>query len=86
MLVGLAGDPLCIDTYRQVLGKEAEIIGCSDHLRSELPILLEFARQHRLDFSGIVERTISLDAQEINETMDALERFNAPFRTVIVNR
>ena len=86
VLVGLAGDPLCIDTYGQILGKEAEILGCSDHLRSELPILLEYARQQRLDFSRVVEQTITLEAQAINNTMDALEAFHAPFRTVIVNR
>jgi len=85
VLVGLADAPLCIDTYHQILAKEAQIIGCSDHLRSELPILLEFAQQHRLNFSGIADHMISLDAQAINETLDALESFRAPSRTVIVD-
>jgi len=83
-LVGIAAKPLEVDTYRELIGKEAEVIGVSDHLMSELPLLLEYARRGRLDLSRIVQRTIPLEAPAINQTLDALERFSGAVRTVIV--
>src|SRR5204863_5501449 len=38
---GITNKPLQLDTYREVLGPEAEIIGTNDHLLSELPLLIE---------------------------------------------
>jgi Zn-dependent alcohol dehydrogenase len=64
------------------LGKEAEIIGASDHLIVELPLLFEFARQGTIDLSQIVSRRIPLDADAINQELDNLERFGSGVRTV----
>jgi hypothetical protein len=36
-----------------------------------------------LDLSGVVTRTVPLDAGAVNETLDALERFGGEVRTVI---
>jgi len=66
-----------------VLNKEAEIIGVSDHLASELPLLIEWVRQGKLNLSNIVTRTIPLDAPAINETLDGLEKFGDEVRVVI---
>jgi len=84
VIVGLGNRPLEIDTYRELLGKEAEIIGSNDHLLQELPLLVDMARRKVLDTSHVVTRTIPLDADAINQTMDALERFGGDVRTVIV--
>lgn len=81
---GITGKPLQLDTYREVLGPEAEIIGTNDHLLSELPLLIELARRGKLDLSEVVARTVPLDEDAINEVMDNLERFTADVRTVIV--
>ncbi len=83
VLVGITDRPFQVDSYRGLLGKEAEIIGCSDHLLQELPLLIEFARRGWLDLSDVVTRTVPLDAGAINETMDRLERFDGDVRTVI---
>jgi 2-desacetyl-2-hydroxyethyl bacteriochlorophyllide A dehydrogenase len=83
VIVGLTDQPLEIDSYREILEKEAEVIGSSDHLLHELPLLLEFVRQGRLDLTGVITHTIPLDADAINETMDALEQFGGGVRTVI---
>ena len=83
VLVGLADQPMVLDTYRELLGKEAEIIGCNDHLRAELAPLVELARTGALDVSRVVSRTIPLDAAAINATLDALDRFADGVRTVI---
>ncbi|OQY26177.1 MAG: alcohol dehydrogenase [Anaerolineaceae bacterium 4572_32.1] len=83
VLVGLSDQPFEIDSYVELLGKEAEVVGSSDHLLHELPLLLEYARQGRLDLSEVITQTIPLDVAAINETMDALEQFGGGVRTVI---
>ena len=82
-LVGIADKPFEIDSYPELLGREAEVIGCADHLLHELPLLLEFARRGLLDLSQVVTDTVPLDADAINDAMDALERFGGQVRTVI---
>ena len=84
VIAGLSDKLLEIDTYRELLGNEVEIIGSNDHLLQELPLLVEMARRNILDTSLVVTRTIPLDAGAINQTLDALERFGGGVRTVIV--
>jgi threonine dehydrogenase-like Zn-dependent dehydrogenase len=84
VIVGIADERLSIDTYRELLGNEVELIGSNDHLLQELPGLLEMARRGILDTSRVVTRTIPLEAKSINDTLDALERWDAGVRTVVV--
>ena len=82
-LAGIAESPFEVDSYQELLGKEAEIIGCSDHLIEELPILLEFLRQGRIDLSHVITDSVSLDADAINKVLEELEQFKGQVRTVI---
>jgi 2-desacetyl-2-hydroxyethyl bacteriochlorophyllide A dehydrogenase len=82
-LVGIADQPLEIETYTELLGKEAEVIGCADHLLDELPTLLDLASRGALDLSAVSATTIPLDADAINATLDNLEKFSGALRTVI---
>jgi propanol-preferring alcohol dehydrogenase len=82
-LAGITDKTFEIAPYEEVLNKEAEIIGVSDHLASELPLLIEWARQGKVNLSNVVTRTIPLDADAINETLDGLEKFNDEGRVVI---
>ena len=84
VIAGLSDKPLEIDTYRELLGNEVEIIGSNDHLLQELPLVVDMARRKVLDTSRVVTRTIPLDADAINQTLDALEHFDGGVRTVIV--
>ena len=84
VLVGICGRPIEIDTYHDLLGKEATVIGSDDHLLSELPLLMELARHGRLDLSKVVTRTVPLEAGAINQALDELEHFGGQVRTVIV--
>jgi len=84
VFVGISDEPVTFDTYREVLGNEAEIIGCSDHLLSELPSVIEMARRGVLDTSHVVTRSLPLDADAINGALDELERGGAGIRSVIV--
>ena len=84
VVVGVTDQALEIDTYREILGKEAELIGSADHLLYELSLLLEFVRQGRLDLSEVITRTVPLDADAINEAMDELAQYGSnAVRTVI---
>ena len=84
VVAGISDKPLEIETYWNLLGKEAEIIGSSDHLYTELPIVIELARRGELDFSDVVTRTVPLDADVINQVLDDLDEFGSGARTVIV--
>ena len=83
VMVGLNPQPIKVNTYRQVLGKEAEIIGSNDHLLSELPLLVNMARQKVLDTSRVVSQIIPLDADKINQRLDDLGNFTNDVRVVI---
>ena len=82
-LVGITDKSFDVYPYVELLGKEAEVIGCSDHLLHELPLLIEFARRGLLDLSDVVTATVPLDAAAVNDVLDALERFGGQVRTVI---
>ena len=84
VMVGMNQQPIHINTYMQVLGKEAEIIGSNDHLLQELPLLVDMARRKILDTSRVVSQVIPLDADKINQRLDDLENFTNDVRAVIV--
>ncbi|HKP93874.1 MAG TPA: zinc-binding dehydrogenase, partial [Chthoniobacterales bacterium] len=83
-LVGLTQERFEVAPYLELLNKEAEIIGVSDHLASELPVLLDFVQTRKLDLSGNLIRSIPLDAAAVNDALDRLEKFGGGVRTVIV--
>jgi len=84
VLVGITREPLTLNTYNEVLGGEAQVIGSNDHLLSELPTVIEMARRKVLDTSRVVTKSIPLDAGAINDALDRLEQFAGGIRTVVV--
>jgi propanol-preferring alcohol dehydrogenase len=85
-LAGLTNEEMSIFPYEELINREAEIIGVSDHLASELPALLEFARSGKLCFPTDALRVVALEAAQINCALDALEDSIDHVRTVIVPR
>jgi propanol-preferring alcohol dehydrogenase len=83
-LVGITEKSFPLSPYHEVINKEAEVIGVSDHLATELPELLDLARRRQLDLSNVVTRTVPLEAAAINDTLDRLEKFSDDVRTVII--
>lgn len=83
-LVGLTQRSFEVAPYTELLNREAEIIGVSDHLGSEIPQLLEMARSGQLNLSNMI-RTVPLDAGPINGALDGLEKFGADVRVVAVS-
>ena len=84
VLVGLTTESMSVRSYAELISKEAEIIGVSDHLASELPALVEFAHNGKLRFPPETLRVVDLDAAQINAALDALEDSIDHVRTVIV--
>jgi propanol-preferring alcohol dehydrogenase len=84
VIAGISDRPMLLDTYHDLLGREAELIGSNDHLLTELPALLDLVQRGRLDLTAAVTQTIPLDAAAINAALDDLENYGAAIRTVIV--
>jgi D-arabinose 1-dehydrogenase-like Zn-dependent alcohol dehydrogenase len=82
-LVGLTAESMSIFPYTELINKEAEIIGVSDHLATELPALTEFARSGKLRFPPETLRVVDLNASQINAALDALQDSIDHVRTVI---
>ena len=83
-IAGLTLETFEIAPYSELLSKEAEIIGVSDHLASEIPMLLEFVREGKLDLSRDIIRSVPLEAAAVNQALDRLEKFSEDVRVVIV--
>jgi len=85
-LVGLTIESMSIFPYPEMINREAEIIGVSDHLATELPTLIEFVRTGRLHFPPGMLHSVDLDAGQINPVLDGLETSTNRIRTVILPR
>jgi D-arabinose 1-dehydrogenase-like Zn-dependent alcohol dehydrogenase len=83
-LVGLTTESMSIFPYAELINKEAEIIGVSDHLAAELPALIEFARSGKLRFPPETLRVADVSGAQINAALDALQDSIDHVRTVIV--
>jgi propanol-preferring alcohol dehydrogenase len=83
VMVGLSEENVQIQPYRELICREAELIGSADHLAQELPALIELVRRGALDLNGVVTGAVPLDADAINETMDRLEQYGSDVRMVI---
>jgi D-arabinose 1-dehydrogenase-like Zn-dependent alcohol dehydrogenase len=85
-MVALSKESMSLLPYPDLINKEAEVIGVSDHLASELPVLLNLARSGKLRFPEGTLRFVDLDAGQINSALDGLEKSTGHIRTVIVSR
>lgn len=83
-LAGISRAPFAVDSYATVINREAEIVGVSDHLRSELVTLMDFTRRGLIDLESVIVDRLSLDDSEVNSRLDALAAFRGRTRSVIV--
>jgi len=84
VLVALSEAMITFNPYRDILGKERRIVGCSDHTRAELVELFQLVSDGRLDLDGVISKRIPLEAGAINAALDALEGATTSIRTVIL--
>ncbi|MFV1981619.1 MAG: porin, partial [Rhodothermia bacterium] len=83
-IAGITEQAVEIHPYLELISKEAEVIGVSDHNIDEIGELLEWANEGTFDLSDIVTEQVKLDTGEINPVLDALARGAAAARTVIL--
>ena len=83
-LVGITPEGFMLEPYDELINKEAEVIGVSDHMASDLPQLLAWAAEGRLDFANVITERVPLEAAPINAVLDRLERHGGGVRAVIV--
>lgn len=83
-VAGIFSGGVEVRPYPELIGREAELIGVSDHLLSEIPDLLEWEERGALRLDPVVRRTVPLEAEAVNGTLDRLEGLEAEGRTVIV--
>jgi len=83
-MVGLANAPTPVNMFRDLIGKEREIIGVSDHLPEEIDELLSLVQQGRLDIAPAISKTIPLDEAAVNKVFEELDSYSGTaIRTVI---
>ena len=83
VVVALDDRPFPFDPYRDLLGRERKILGCSDHRRTDLDALMALSASGALDLSGAVTRRVPLEARAVNAILDELEKGTSHRRTVI---
>jgi 2-desacetyl-2-hydroxyethyl bacteriochlorophyllide A dehydrogenase len=81
--VGITHREFGLDPFRDLVLREAEVVGASDHLDAEIAELLAMAAAGTLDLSGVVTASVPLEIGVVNAALDALELFGDDTRTVI---
>ena len=81
--VGIGSEPMALNAFHDLAVKEAEILGASDHLSSEIDELIQMVDEGRLDLSDVVLEKVPLEADAVNDALDRLDAYRAPIRTVI---
>ena len=83
VLVGIGRENIELSPYKTVIGKEMEIIGVNDHLKSELYQLIKLVSNDKISLSRSITHRISLE--EINHGMEILEKnIGDPIRIVAI--
>ncbi|MDH3582645.1 MAG: zinc-binding dehydrogenase [Phycisphaerae bacterium] len=82
-LAGIGDQPFELRAYGQLINRETEVIGVSDHLESELRQLLAWADAGQIEFDRVITGTVPLDAAAVNHVLDDLESFGDAGRVVI---
>lgn len=81
--VGITDRAFPLNSFADLVMREAEVIGAMDHLGSDIEELFGMVVEGRIDLSDVVTGTVSLDATEVNDALDRLEAFEGGIRTVI---
>jgi len=83
-IVGLSQAASELNMYSDIIGREREIVGVSDHLPSELHELIRLTRSGRLNTDSVVSEVVPLDAAAINAVFARLDAYSGDaIRTVI---
>lgn len=82
VIVGISQEEVRLSPYSTIIGKEMEVIGVNDHLKSELRQLIELVVSGTLDLSNSITKRVSLE--DVNRGMQILsENIGNPIRVVV---
>ena len=81
--VGITDDEFGLDPYRDLIEREAEILGAADHLASEVDEVLGYAADGSIDVERLITRRVPLSGDAVDGALDDLEAFGPGVRTVI---
>jgi len=83
VLVGIGPEEIKVSPYKTIIGKEMELIGVNDHLKSELAQAIDMVASGRMDLSTSITHRVHLD--EVNTGLKILEEgIGNPVRVVVV--
>jgi propanol-preferring alcohol dehydrogenase len=82
-LAGITERGFEVYPYNELINREAELIGVSDHLAAEIPQLLDWVKSGKLDLEKAITRKVPLEAGAVNQALDELENFGETVRVVI---
>jgi len=71
VLIGIGAKSMQLSPYRTLIGKEMELVGVNDHLRTELEQLIKLVRAGRIDLSKSVTHTMPLE--DVNRGFEILD-------------
>jgi propanol-preferring alcohol dehydrogenase len=84
VVVGISSESVTLSPYTALIGKETEMVGVDDHLRSELVELVRLVGSGTLDLSRSITHRLKLE--EVNLGMRMLrEQTGNPIRIVVTN-
>lgn len=82
VVVGISPDSVTFSPYTGLIGREVELIGVNDHLKSELAELIRLVESGTLDLSQSITQRVRLE--DINRGMRMLrEQTGSPIRIVL---
>jgi 2-desacetyl-2-hydroxyethyl bacteriochlorophyllide A dehydrogenase len=82
VVVGISSEELQMSPYSTIIGKEMELVGSNDHLKSELAELIQLVGSGRIDLSSSITHRVKLE--EVNKGLQILEKgIGNPVRVVV---
>ncbi len=82
--VGITAAEFGLDPYRDLVRREAAVLGSADHLASEVVEVLAMAARGDIDAAAAITARVPLEAGAVNAAMDRLAGFGDDIRTVIL--
>jgi propanol-preferring alcohol dehydrogenase len=72
VMVGISPDDIIVSPYKTIIGREIELIGADDHLKSEMKQLIDLVEAGKIDLSHSITHRFSLE--DVNDGFEILER------------
>jgi propanol-preferring alcohol dehydrogenase len=72
VMVGIGPDDITVSPYKTVIGREIELIGANDHLKSEMIKLIDLVDAGKIDLSHSITHRFSLE--DVNDGFGILEK------------